>query len=246
MSAQFVTTQWSQVLAARDGSDTRAQKALAGLCDAYWLPLYAFVRRSGHDAEESRDLTQAFFTRIVETGGFASADPERGRFRSYLLGALKHFLANEWHREQAQKRGGLISYSWEAVINNDVNGFSDQMMSSGEAAQATLDNDVWALLLLNQIVGASGPVMGDTNQLFSAAHSNVIATALDLDGMRPALLKRDPLKPEPGCPAQGEQWRPCHGKDSPGRGWSKPRAHPSLSPVGCPRTRHYSMSIYST
>jgi len=98
--------------AARPGevSQTRAREALEELCRAYWYPLYAFVRSRGHSATDAQDLTQAFFARIIETGGFASADRERGRFRSYLLGAMKHFLANEWHRAQTQKRGGQVRF----------------------------------------------------------------------------------------------------------------------------------------
>ena len=105
---EFATTQWSLVLAANpdEASQTRARRALEELCRAYWYPLYAFVRYRGHSADEAQDLTQAFFARIIETGGFASADREKGRFRSYLLGAMKHFLANEWHRARTQKRGG--------------------------------------------------------------------------------------------------------------------------------------------
>ena len=104
----FATTHWSLVVAARPGeaSRTRARKALEALCQAYWYPLYAFVRYRGYSPDEAQDLTQSFFARLIETRGFAAADPERGRFRSYLLGAMKHFLANEWHRARAQKRGG--------------------------------------------------------------------------------------------------------------------------------------------
>jgi len=91
-------------------SRTRARKALEELCRAYWYPLYAFVRCRGYSSDEAQDLTQSFFARFIETGGFASADPERGRFRSYLLGAMKHFLANEWHRSRAQKRGGGMTF----------------------------------------------------------------------------------------------------------------------------------------
>ncbi len=109
---QFATTHWSLVGAARpdEASQTRAREALEDLCRAYWYPLYAFVRSRGYSAADAQDLTQAFFARIVETGGFASADRERGRFRSYLLGAMKHFLANEWHRAQTQKRGGQVRF----------------------------------------------------------------------------------------------------------------------------------------
>jgi RNA polymerase sigma-70 factor (ECF subfamily) len=115
---QFDTTQWSLVLAARPDEESRgrARKALEELCRAYWYPLYAFVRSRGQSAADAQDLTQAFFTRIIETGGFASVDRERGRFRSYLLGAMKHFLANEWHRAKTHKRGGRVQLiEWDAL-----------------------------------------------------------------------------------------------------------------------------------
>jgi RNA polymerase sigma-70 factor (ECF subfamily) len=115
---QFVTTHWSLVGAAQLGeaSQTRAREALEELCRTYWYPLYAFVRNRGYSATDAQDLTQAFFARIIETGGFASADKEKGRFRSYLLGAMKHFLANEWHRAKAQKRGGEVRFiEWDAL-----------------------------------------------------------------------------------------------------------------------------------
>jgi len=105
---EFATTHWSLVVAARpdEASRTRARTALEALCRAYWYPLYAFVRRRGYHAHDAQDLTQSFFLRILETDGLAAADPARGRFRSFLLGAMKHFLANEWHRGRARKRGG--------------------------------------------------------------------------------------------------------------------------------------------
>jgi RNA polymerase sigma-70 factor (ECF subfamily) len=115
---EFATTHWSLVVAAQpdEASQTRARKALEELCRAYWYPLYAFVRYRGYSSDDAQDLTQSFFARIIETGGFASADPERGRFRSYLLGALKHFLANEWHRAKTQKRGGQVQFvEWDAL-----------------------------------------------------------------------------------------------------------------------------------
>jgi hypothetical protein len=99
---EFATTHWSLVGAAGtdEASQGRAREALEELCRAYWYPLYAFVRSRGHSANDAQDLTQAFFARIIETGGFASADRELGRFRSYLLGAMKHFLFDrEWALE---------------------------------------------------------------------------------------------------------------------------------------------------
>ncbi|MEM9594493.1 MAG: sigma-70 family RNA polymerase sigma factor [Acidobacteriota bacterium] len=106
----FLTTHWSLVLAARPegGGSTLAREALSELFRRYWYPLYAFVRFRGYGPEEAQDLTQAFLARLLETEGLTSADPERGRFRSYLLGAMKHFLANHWHRERAKKRGGGV------------------------------------------------------------------------------------------------------------------------------------------
>lgn len=115
---EFTTTHWSLVETAQsdDASRTRARKALEELCRAYWYPLYGFVRNRGYSAEDAQDLTQSFLQRFIETSGFATADRERGRFRTYLLGAVKHFLANEWHRQRAQKRGGAVTFlEWDAL-----------------------------------------------------------------------------------------------------------------------------------
>lgn len=104
--AAFRSTHWSVVLAAgRDGSPA-AGTALEQLCRAYWYPLYAFVRRRGHDAEEAKDLTQGFFESLLARNDLAGLAPEKGRFRSFLLAALGHYQANEWRRGQRQKRGG--------------------------------------------------------------------------------------------------------------------------------------------
>lgn len=111
-SSHFHTTHWSMVRtagrAAGDSPDPEgeARDALAKLCATYWRPLYAFIRRRGHDAEAARDLTQGFFASFLARDDLATITPEGGRFRSYLLGAVKHFLANERERSQALKRGG--------------------------------------------------------------------------------------------------------------------------------------------
>jgi RNA polymerase sigma factor (sigma-70 family) len=115
---EFAATQWSLVGIAQsdEASQTRSRKALENLCRAYWYPLYAFVRNRGHSTVDAQDLTQAFFARFIATGGFASADRGRGRFRNYLLGALKHFLANEWNRARMKKRGGdMTLLEWDAL-----------------------------------------------------------------------------------------------------------------------------------
>jgi RNA polymerase sigma-70 factor (ECF subfamily) len=102
----FATTHWSVVLAAGQGSDTQASTALEELCCTYWYPLYAYVRRRGYKPEDAEDLTQGFLLQLLEHKSFAKADPNRGRFRSFLLAGLNYFLADEHARASAQKRGG--------------------------------------------------------------------------------------------------------------------------------------------
>jgi DNA-directed RNA polymerase specialized sigma24 family protein len=104
--SRFATTQWSVVLAAGQTSCAESQQALAALCGLYWYPLYAFSRRRGVSADEAADLTQGFFARLLEQKIIRGADPRRGKFRSYLLGAFKHFMSHEWARARTQKRGG--------------------------------------------------------------------------------------------------------------------------------------------
>ena len=102
----FLTTHWSVVLRAGDLASPRREQALETLCRAYWYPLYAYGRRRGHGEEEAKDLTQGFFLRLLEKNYFGDADARRGRFRTFLLTSLGHFLANEWDKARAQKRGG--------------------------------------------------------------------------------------------------------------------------------------------
>ncbi len=102
----FASTRWSLVLAAGRGDAPDAEAALAALCQIYWYPLYAYVRRSGYPADEAGDLTQEFFARLLEKHYLRAADSERGRFRSFLLTALKRFLSKERHHARSQKRGG--------------------------------------------------------------------------------------------------------------------------------------------
>src|SRR5213083_219184 len=99
---QFTETQWSLVLAAGRESSTQATVALETLCKTYWYPIYAYVRRRGYAAPDAQDLTQEFFARVLRNHGFARADREKGKFRTYLLAAVNHFLADEWDKTQAQ------------------------------------------------------------------------------------------------------------------------------------------------
>src|SRR5262245_25669922 len=110
--AVFATTRWSLVLNAAQPDAPEADHALAELCRLYWYPLYAHVRRFGCDPETARDLTQEFFARLLEKNYLSTADRRRGRFRGFLLTAFKCFLANEWDRAIAQKRGGGSDPVW--------------------------------------------------------------------------------------------------------------------------------------
>jgi RNA polymerase sigma-70 factor (ECF subfamily) len=105
---RFATTRWSLVLAAGGDPSEHADRALSELCADYWYPLYAYVRRRGYEAEDARDLTQAFFARLLEKRRLRAADPARGRFRSFLLASMKNFLTSEWRRQATLKRGAGV------------------------------------------------------------------------------------------------------------------------------------------
>lgn len=147
--ARFVTTHWSVVLAAGQTDATRAQGALARLCQTYWYPLYAYVRRRGYSPPDAQDLTQAFFAHILERQSLASADPNRGRFRSFILTALNHFLATEWEKARAQKRGG-----GRQTISLDL-AAAEQRFDLEPADNSSPDklfDKQWALALLDEVL----------------------------------------------------------------------------------------------
>lgn len=142
-AARFQTTQWSVILRAGQG----AEEALVRLCRNYWTPLYAYTRRRGHGAHEAEDLTQSFFAHVLENRSFAGVAPSKGRFRSFLLVALKHFLDNEWRKERALKRGGgRLIVSWEDLPPQDREAAepSDQL-----PPEKVFDRE-WALTLIGR------------------------------------------------------------------------------------------------
>lgn len=106
MAAQFATTHWSIVLAAGRDDSPEATTALERLCAAYWYPLYAYVRRRGYGAEDAQDLIQGFFAVLLRRNPFPHLQPVGAKFRSFLLGALRNYLVNEWEKDHARKRGG--------------------------------------------------------------------------------------------------------------------------------------------
>ncbi len=147
--AVFATTHWSVVLTAASNDTTRSQMAMARLCQTYWYPLYAYVRRRGHSAQDAQDLTQSFFLYLLEQRWVGRADPERGRFRSFILATINHFLANEWKKGMAQKRGGdcqHLSLDWAVA---------EQRFYLEPAAQVAPDklfDKQWALSLLSGVI----------------------------------------------------------------------------------------------
>jgi RNA polymerase sigma factor (sigma-70 family) len=146
----FGTTHWSVVLAAGDAESPRAEFALAELCRCYWYPLYAFVRRKGHTPHDAEDLTQAFFSRLLEKNYVAQADPERGRFRTYLLAALTHFLADEWDKARRLKRGG-----GREIISFDAASAEEryQLEPIDQLDAAKLYERRWVTTLFEQVLG---------------------------------------------------------------------------------------------
>jgi RNA polymerase sigma-70 factor (ECF subfamily) len=148
MSPQFTSTHWSVVLAAKEGGSDSARAALATLCATYWRPLYAFVRRSGHSVEDAQDLTQSFFSRLIEKDSLRHVDPALGKFRAFLLAALKNFLANEWRRGQAEKRGGASQ-----VVSIEEMTRAEDFCASGRNRAETPEQVYernWALALLER------------------------------------------------------------------------------------------------
>lgn len=145
----FVTTHWSVVLKAGHSDATRARDALAKLCQTYWYPLYAYVRRRGHSPHDAQDLTQTFFERLLEANSLANASREKGRFRSFLLGAMNHFLAHEWAKARTQKRGG-----GQPVLSLDL-AAAEQRFDLEPAIDAAPDvafDRQWATALLNEVL----------------------------------------------------------------------------------------------
>ncbi|MCX6953777.1 MAG: sigma-70 family RNA polymerase sigma factor [Verrucomicrobia bacterium] len=158
--AQFQTTRWSLIVRAR-GEGALAHAAMEALCRAYWFPLYAFARRNGVSRPDAEDLTQAFFSHVLASDFVARAEPEKGRFRSFLLASLRNFMAKENARESAQKRGGGVR-----PVDFDENAAEERLGLTAARAELTpaqhFERD-WALALLEQALdrlGAEQRAMG--------------------------------------------------------------------------------------
>ncbi|MEN6451308.1 MAG: sigma-70 family RNA polymerase sigma factor [Thermoguttaceae bacterium] len=147
---RFATTHWSMVVRAGGSSRSpEAARALASLCESYWFPLYAFVRRTGRSADDAQDLTQEFFVRLLDQGLCAKADRERGKFRSFLLAAMKHFLADEWDRANAQRRGGGRSILSLDSLNAEAR---YRLEPATDLTPERMFEKQWALALLDRVL----------------------------------------------------------------------------------------------
>jgi len=145
----FATTRWTMVLSAGHKSSPQSEKALGELCQIYWYPLYAYIRRQGHTKEDAEDLVQAFFARFLEKNYLEGLSGERGKFRAFLLASLKHFLANEWDKANRQKRGGgaqHLSLDWQSADERYHLGPPDPMTPDRAFDRA------WALALLERVI----------------------------------------------------------------------------------------------
>jgi RNA polymerase sigma-70 factor (ECF subfamily) len=191
--SRFATTQWSLVLAAGDTGAPNGEEALARLCALYWYPLFAFVRRQGHSADEAQDLTQGFFTRLLEKREIGNADRSRGRFRSFLLTACKHFLSNERDRAQTIKRGGgSIAVAIDVI---EAEGRYEQALVTTDTPERAYERQ-WAATLLavvldslrREYVAAGNERLFDRLGVFVADPGGSYAEAArDLDMTIPAV-----------------------------------------------------------
>jgi RNA polymerase sigma-70 factor (ECF subfamily) len=164
----FVTTRWTVVLSAGRKSSPQSDRALAELCQTYWYPLYAYVRRQGRAKEDAEDLVQAFFTRFLEKNYLEGLCAERGKFRAFLLASLKHFLANEWDKANRQKRGGGVqhlSLDWQGADNRF------HLEPRDPTSPDRLFDREWALALLERVISRLGEecIRDGKGQLFEQA-----------------------------------------------------------------------------
>jgi RNA polymerase sigma-70 factor (ECF subfamily) len=147
-SSRFPTTRWTTVIAAGGRQQKESRSALVSLCENYWYPLYAYLRRRGYPADEAQDLTQEFFIRVLEGRYLDRADPEKGRFRSFLLVSLKFFVADEEDRSRARKRGGGMIESLELSSGEER---YQREPAHGETPQRIFERR-WALSMLERVV----------------------------------------------------------------------------------------------
>ena len=183
-AGRFPTTHWSSVIQAGDSSALGTREALAALCQAYWYPLYSFIRRRGHGSDEALDLVQEYFARLLEGSVLKAADPARGRFRTFLLTDCEHFLAKQNRRAKALKRGGdRVIASIDAV---EAEGRFGREPAHDLTAERHFER-TWALTLLDRVLGvlrdeynqaARGDVFDRLKVVLSDGHAAISYAAI--------------------------------------------------------------------
>lgn len=165
--SQFASTRWTQVLVAANPEHPETQKALAALCQTYWPPLYSYVRRRGLAPPDAEDITQGFFARLLRLESLARVRRERGRFRAFLLAAMKHYLADERDRDQAIKRGARLVVSLDT--REAESRFQGEPVDPGLAPDQAFDR-AWAIAVLDRVTAQLGRDYADSGQeeLFEA------------------------------------------------------------------------------
>ena len=179
-SAQsFATTHWSVVLAAKQGDASQATAALEKLCRTYWYPLYAFLRRAGRSPHDAQDLTQEFFAHLFERNFLENVGAQKGKFRSFLLAALKNFLRDEWDKSRAEKRGGGQKF----ISLDDHNAEELYLLEPDPSAPAeTIFEQRWALTLLDQALARLREEFAAAGKTIEFDHLKVFLSTLSSDG----------------------------------------------------------------
>lgn len=174
----FATTRWSIVVAAGRRSNPNAEAALAGLCECYWMPLYEFARRRGYSSTSAADLTQAFFVCLLEKDYLQSADPERGRFRAFLLTAFKRFLSRERDHDRAQKRGGDLTF---VSLNFDHAESLACLEPADDRTPERLFERRWAIVLLDRVLQLLEAEYGERgkSELFTLCRGALTGCGID-------------------------------------------------------------------
>jgi RNA polymerase sigma factor (sigma-70 family) len=172
-NANFSATHWSLVLRAADEARPGAEEALTELCQRYWYPLYAYVRRRGNSSHDAQDLTQSFFARLLEKKLLERVDPAKGKFRSFLLASLKHFLSDEWDKARAQKRGGVtVTISIDEAVAENLYG---QEPKEGLSPDQLYERR-WAMTLLDRTMARIEMEYrnGGKGELFERLHGSLL------------------------------------------------------------------------
>ena len=176
----FATTRWTQVLASH-GDSASARQALSDLCAAYYAPVVAFLRSEGRADDDARELAHEFFARVLERQSLGGADPQRGRFRSYLLGALKHFLANRRVHEAREKRGGQVSHE-TLQLDTDMSPAANVAAPASSSSDNVFDRE-WALNVIERVFDAMKGAAAEASEGGAMREFEVLKPWLTAEGV---------------------------------------------------------------